>query len=97
MGVFAYAHSTGEGYQLVVRAFVGNGRRFEDAASGAANAVLAAWLDERDALPGSGKRYTASQGREVGHDALLELSIDEHGDVWSGGQVQTVIQGTIDW
>ncbi|MNV53206.1 putative isomerase YddE [compost metagenome] len=97
MGVFAYAHSTGEGYQLVVRAFVGNGRRFEDAASGAANAVLAAWLDECDALPGSGKRYTASQGREVGHDALLELSIDGHGDVWSGGQVQTVIQGTIDW
>ena len=43
------------------------------------------------------KRYTASQGREVGHDALLELRIDEHGDVWSGGQVQTVIRGTIDW
>ncbi|MNM87373.1 putative isomerase YddE [compost metagenome] len=97
MGVFAYARSTGDGYQLVVRAFVGNGRRFEDAASGAANAVLAAWLDERDALPGNNKCYTASQGREVGHDALLELSIDEHGDVWSGGQVQTVIQGTIDW
>jgi len=97
MGVFAYARSTGDGYQLVVRAFVGNGRRFEDAASGAANAVLAAWLDERNALPGSGKRYTASQGREVGHDALLELHIDAHGDVWSGGQVQTVIRGTIDW
>ena len=97
MGVFAYARSSGEGYQLVVRAFVGNGRRFEDAATGAANAVLAAWLDERGALPGSGKRYTASQGREVGHDALLELSIDDHGEVWSGGQVQTVIQGTIDW
>ena len=97
MGVFAYARAQGDGYQLVVRAFVGNGRRFEDAASGAANAVLAAWLDERGALPGSGKRYTASQGREVGHDALLELSIDAHGEVWSGGQVQTVIQGTIDW
>lgn len=97
MGVFAYTRSEGDDYQLVVRAFVGNGRRFEDAASGAANAVLAAWLDERGALPGTGKRYTASQGREVGHDALLELSIDEHGDVWSGGQVQTVIQGTINW
>ena len=97
MGVFAYARGQGEGYQLVVRAFVGNGRRFEDAASGAANAVLAAWLDERNALPGTGKRYIASQGREVGHDALLELSIDEHGDVWSGGQVQTVIRGTLDW
>ncbi|MFS2046692.1 PhzF family phenazine biosynthesis protein, partial [Stenotrophomonas geniculata] len=46
MGVFAYAFSDGsEGFDLAVRAFVGNGRRFEDAASGAANAVLAAWLD----------------------------------------------------
>ncbi|WP_305804417.1 PhzF family phenazine biosynthesis protein [Stenotrophomonas sp. YIM B06876] len=97
MGVFAYARCTGQTYELAVRAFVGNGRRFEDAASGAANAVLAAWLDERGALPGRDKRYTASQGREVGHDAELELAIDEHGDVWSGGQVQTVIRGTIDW
>ena len=97
MGVFAYARSHGQPHDLAVRAFVGNGRRFEDAASGAANAVLAAWLDERGALPGRGGRYSASQGREVGHDALLELRVDEHGDVWSGGQVQTVIRGTIDW
>ena len=35
MGVFAYAFSDGsEGFDLAVRAFVGNGRRFEDAASG---------------------------------------------------------------
>ncbi len=97
MGVFAYARSHGQAHDLAVRAFVGNGRRFEDAASGAANAVLAAWLDERGALPGHGGRYSASQGREVGHDALLELRVDEHCDVWSGGQVQTVIRGTIDW
>ncbi len=51
----------------------------------------------RNARPGSGKRYTVSQGREVGHHALLELRIDEEGEVWSGGQVQTVIRGTIDW
>ncbi|MDQ1118559.1 PhzF family phenazine biosynthesis protein [Pseudoxanthomonas winnipegensis] len=98
MGVFAYARATGQpDYQLAVRAFVGNGRRFEDAASGAANAVLAAWLDQRGALPGSGGRYVASQGREVGFDALLELSIDAAGEVWSGGQVQTVVRGTLDW
>ena len=97
MGVFAYARSTGESWDLAVRAFVGNGRRFEDAASGAANAVLAAWLDSRDALPGAGRRYVVSQGREVGHDARLSLHIDANGDVWSGGQVQTVIRGTLDW
>lgn len=97
MGVFAYARSSEPGVDLVVRAFVGNGRRFEDAASGAANAVLAAWLDSRDALPGQGRDYVVSQGREVGHDARLSLHIDAEGDVWSGGQVQTVIAGTIHW
>ncbi|MGX9188184.1 PhzF family phenazine biosynthesis protein [Stenotrophomonas sp. Ker107b] len=97
MGVFAYARSQGQAWDLAVRAFVGNGRRFEDAASGAANAVLAAWLDSRDALPGTAHGYVVSQGREVGHDARLTLRIDDHGDVWSGGQVQTVIRGTLDW
>jgi len=97
MGVFAYARSQGQAWDLAVRAFVGNGRRFEDAASGAANAVLAAWLDRRDALPGTAHGYVVSQGREVGHDARLTLRIDDHGDVWSGGQVQTVIRGTLDW
>lgn len=98
MGVFAYARVPGNAdYQLAVRAFVGNGRRFEDAASGAANAVLAAWLDSRGALPGRDGRYVASQGREVGFDALLELHIDADGEVWSGGQVQTVVSGHLDW
>ena len=97
MGVFAYARSQGQAWDLAVRAFVGNGRRFEDAASGAANAVLAAWLDSRDALPGAAHGYVVSQGREVGHDARLTLRIDDQGDVWSGGQVQTVIRGTLDW
>ncbi|HAI45091.1 Trans-2,3-dihydro-3-hydroxyanthranilate isomerase [compost metagenome] len=96
MGVFAYARSHGQAWDLAVRAFVGNGRRFEDAASGAANAVLAAWLDSRGALPRGGD-YVVSQGREVGHDARLHLHIDADGDVWSGGQVQTVIRGTLDW
>ncbi|MEA9806788.1 PhzF family phenazine biosynthesis protein [Xanthomonas campestris pv. raphani] len=98
MGVFAYARAAATGaYDLAVRAFVGNGRRFEDAASGAANAVLAAWLDSKDALPGTDGRYVVSQGREIGFDALLELRIDANGEVWSGGQVQTVIRGTLDW
>lgn len=98
MGVFAYARAAAPGaYDLAVRAFVGNGRRFEDAASGAANAVLAAWLDSKDALPGTHGRYVVSQGREIGFDALLELRIDANGEVWSGGQVQTVIRGTLDW
>jgi len=98
MGVCAYARAdAGAGYDLAVRAFVGAPAAFEDAASGAANATLAAWLKSRDALPGRRDHYTVSQGREVGHDARLHLRVDDAGDVWSGGQVQTVVRGEIDW
>ncbi len=98
MGVCAFARAdAGQPYDLVVRAFVGAPAVFEDAASGAANATLAAWLAERGALPGGRDRYLVSQGREVGHDARLQLHIDGNGDVWSGGHVRTVVSGTLDW
>ncbi len=97
MGVCAFARSDDPVYYLAVRAFVGAPARFEDAASGAANATLAAWLAERDALPGDGGFYRVSQGREVGHDAIIELTVDAGGDVWSGGRCCTVVSGRIDW
>ena len=97
MGVCAYARSNDPSYDLSVRAFVGAPAVFEDAASGAANATLAAWLKSQGALPGQRDHYTVSQGREVGHDARLHLRVDDEGYVWSGGQVQTVVQGQIDW
>jgi PhzF family phenazine biosynthesis protein len=97
MGVCAFARSDDPVYYLAVRAFVGSPARFEDAASGAANATLAAWLAERNALPGSDGFYRVSQGREVGHDAIIELTVDRDGDVWSGGRACTVVRGAIDW
>ena len=97
MGVLAFARCHGQDYQVAARAFVGGPALFEDAASGAANATLAAWLALRDALPGSGGHYQVSQGREVGHDARLHMQVDADGEVWAGGQVVSVIRGTIDW
>src|SRR5690606_13451516 len=97
MGVCAFARSDDPVYYLAVRAFVGAPARFEDAASGAANATLAAWLAERDALPGDGGFYRISQGREVGHDAIIELTVDDAGEVWSGGRACTVVRGDLDW
>lgn len=98
MGLCAFARAdAGRDYDLVVRAFVGAPARFEDAASGAANATLAAWLNHNGALPGRDGRYTVSQGREVGFDARLHLRVDADGDVWSGGQVCNVVRGAIDW
>ncbi|QNU14476.1 PhzF family phenazine biosynthesis protein [Thermomonas sp. XSG] len=97
MGLFVYARSTDPVYYYAVRAFVGAPARFEDAASGAANATLAAWLAERDALPSSGGFYRISQGREVGHDAIIELTVDADGEVWSGGRAATVVTGVLEW
>ena len=97
MGLFVYARSASPVYYYAVRAFVGAPARFEDAASGAANATLAAWLASRDALPSRDGRYRISQGREVGHDAIIDLRVDADGEVWSGGRVCNVVQGTIDW
>ncbi|MDQ3288592.1 MAG: PhzF family phenazine biosynthesis protein [Pseudomonadota bacterium] len=98
MGVCAFARAqAGSDYDLVVRAFVGAPGQFEDAASGAANATLAAWLQHNDALPGTGGSYVVSQGREVGFDARLQLRVDADGEVWSGGRVCSVIRGHIDW
>lgn len=98
MGLCAFARAaSGSDYDLVVRAFVGAPARFEDAASGAANATLAAWLAHNDALPGRDGRYAVSQGREVGFDARLHLHVDADGEVWSGGHVRPVVEGLLDW
>ena len=98
MGLFVYARSSDPVYYFAVRAFVGAPARFEDAASGAANATLAAWLAKRGALPGEpGGFYRVSQGREVGHDAIIELQVDADGEVWSGGRAVAVVTGALDW
>ncbi len=97
MGICVFARSTDPVYYLAVRAWVGAPAQFEDAASGAANATLAAWLAMRDALPGDTGFYRISQGREVGHDAIIELTVDAQGDVWSGGRVTSVVRGELDW
>ena len=97
MGMCVFARSDDPVYYLAVRAWVGAPAQFEDAASGAANATLAAWLATRDALPGETGFYRISQGREVGHDAIIELQVDDDGEVWSGGRTVTVVSGHIDW
>ncbi len=97
MGMCVFARSDDPVYFLAVRAWVGAPAQFEDAASGAANATLAAWLASQDALPGHDGRYRISQGREVGHDAIIELYVDGDGEVWSGGRVCSVVSGQIEW
>ena len=97
LGLCVFARCTNQPYQLVVRAFPLGVGIDEDPASGAANAAIAAFLEESGALSELGSRYRVSQGREIGHDAVLELSVDAEREVWVGGRTQPVIRGTLDW
>ena len=83
--------------QLVVRAFPLGVGIAEDPASGAANAAIAAFLDEAGALDALGDRFAVSQGREMSRDARLVLRIDAERQVWVGGQCRAVVAGTLRW
>lgn len=94
LAVFARC-STGE-FQLVVRAFCPADGIAEDPVTGSVNAAIAAHLLQRDALGALGRRYSVSQGREVGRDGRIDVEIDADDEVWIGGRTQTVIRGEID-
>jgi PhzF family phenazine biosynthesis protein len=95
VGVAVFARCCNSSYALVVRAFVPADGIPEDPVTGSANAAIAAWMLVNDALPG--RSYLASQGREVGRDGVVECAVDAAGEVWIGGQTQTVVEGKLSW
>lgn len=98
-GVAVFADEAGDDHTRVVRAFCPADAAAvpEDPVTGSANALIGAWLRQRNALPGREGRYVASQGREVGRDGRVQVEVDAQGTVWIGGQVQCVIDGSIRW
>lgn len=97
LGLCVFARTPDQAYGMVVRAFPQGVGITEDPASGAANAAIAALLDESNALFDLGDSYIVSQGRELGRDAQLLLRLDADRQVWVGGQCLTVIRGRIQW
>ena len=95
VGVAVFARCTGQPHALVVRAFVPADGIPEDPVTGSANAAICAWLHANDALPD--RRFLSSQGREVGRDGIVECAVDSNGNVWIGGQTQTVVEGVLLW
>lgn len=96
LAVFGRA-AAGADYGLAVRAFCPADGIPEDPVTGSANAAIAAWLHQNDALATLGRRFVASQGREVGRDGRLHLHVDAEGEAWVGGCTQTIIRGSLDW
>lgn len=97
LGLCIFARSGGAGHELVVRAFPLGVGISEDPASGAANAAIAAFLDECGALGALGNSYRVSQGREMGRDARLLLRLDAERQVWVGGRCETLVKGSFRW
>lgn len=95
VGVAVFARCDGQPYALAVRAFVPADGIPEDPVTGSANAAICAWLYANHALPA--RRFLSSQGREVGRDGIVECEVDGDGDVWIGGQTQTVVEGVLHW
>lgn len=95
VGLAVFAHSSNGETQLVVRVFCPADGIPEDPVTGSANAAIAAWLEQNNALPS--RRYTASQGREIGRDGRVHVEVDDSGAVWIGGQTQTVVEGMLEW
>lgn len=99
LGAAVFALEPGADHDLVVRAFCPADAPNvpEDPVTGSANALIGAWLRQRNALPGENGTYVASQGREIGRDGRVQVTVDAQGTVWIGGQVQPVIDGNIRW
>lgn len=97
VGLAVHAAGTDGSADVVVRAFCPADNIPEDPVTGSANALVAAALNARGALPGRDGRYVASQGREMGRDGRVHVHVDAAGEAWIGGRVQPVIAGTFDW
>jgi PhzF family phenazine biosynthesis protein len=95
VGLAVFAHCDSTQYQLVVRAFCPADGIPEDPVTGSANASIGAWIAQNGAL--RSRKYTASQGRELGRDGLVGVEVDDEGEVWIGGQTQEIVHGTLDW
>ena len=97
VGLAIYAPCRGADYQLAVRAFCPADGIPEDPVTGSANAAIAALLHSNQGAERIGMSYRASQGREVGRDGIIEVSVDEDGQVWIGGDTVATIAGTLNW
>jgi PhzF family phenazine biosynthesis protein len=83
--------ANGEGANFEVRAFIPS-RASEDPVTGSLNASLAQWLIGEGLAPNA---YIASQGTALGRAGRVHVERDGQ-DIWIGGNIVTVVNGTID-
>jgi len=93
VGLAIFAECAQDDCAMVVRAYCPADGIPEDPVTGSANACIGARLLAEGRFH-IGERYTASQGRELGRDGRVEVSLEEDG-VWIGGACVCVVEGRI--
>ena len=95
-GVTVFARTTDPAVPIAVRSFAPAAGVPEDPVCGSGNASVGAYLGATAALLGDGPRYRATQGREVGRDGFVEVTVADAGrTIEIGGTAVTVIDGTL--
>jgi len=94
-GVTVFGRARAADHALAVRSFAPAEGIPEDPVCGSGNAAIGVLLDAAGALPGAGREYVASQGRELGRDGYVTVRVDpETRRTWIGGHAVTCIDGT---
>lgn len=96
VGACVFGRSREPGFAMAVRAFCPADGIPEDPVTGSANAAIAAYLHATGKIAGFGGRYRASQGREIGRDGVVEVAVDNEGEVWIGGDCAIVVNGMVE-
>ena len=94
-GVTTFGRARAADHALAVRSFAPAEGIPEDPVCGSGNAAVGVLLDAAGALPGAGREYVASQGRELGRDGYVTVRVDPGTRrTWIGGHAVTCIDGT---
>ena len=88
-------HSPGAGAAIEVRSFAASCGINEDPVCGSGNGAIAVFRFQRGLLPAAGGAYVAAQGRQVGRNGKVLVSVDADGAVRVGGACITTVEGTI--
>lgn len=88
------AHQSGDA-AIEVRTFAPSCGVDEDPVCGSGNGSVAAFQWSHGLLPAEGGHYVATQGRCVGRDGRIEVSVDRSGQVRVGGSCVTCVDGTL--
>lgn len=94
-GTTLFAASAGDGNAIEVRSFAPSIGVNEDPVCGSGNGSVAAFRRERGLLPAGQVDYLASQGRCVGRDGRVNVTIEPSGAIWIGGACVTTAEGVL--